>query len=275
LKVSLSLPERLIGADDQILQERKPAVELSIVLPVIGKGICLEGMLKLLTIDVAAAYELVIVASRQDIELGARERISARYPRVQWLEKTGHEGTLGALRQGIQAAGAEYILVVCADSAGPIIAINQMLKLAREGCAFVSGTRFAAGGRRLGGSYLEMSLSKLANRLLHSLAGSVFTDCTTGLKLFRKDIFEQLSLESKPEGWVIAFEMALKAQFNGLNVGEVANVAIDRLYGGDSTSHLDKEFFAYIKWFLWALSKLRDPQAKRSTMPVKCLRLME
>lgn len=250
-------------------------VELSVVLPVLGKGICMEGMLKLLTIDIAVPYEIIVIGRKQELGVELIQRVCGKYSNLSWLEKDNQVGTLGALNQGVDAATGEYILVVCADTAGPVIAVNQMLDLAREGCTFVSGTRYAGGGRRLGGSLLLMTISRAVNGILHSVAGTSFTDCTTGLKLFRKDVFKQLSLVTKSSGWVIAFEMALKAQVAGLKVGEVATIEIDRLYGGDSTSHIASEFYEYVKWFLWAFAKLRDPSVQHSTIPIRSLRLMD
>jgi len=43
------------------------------------------------------------------------------------------------------------ILIFAADEVGPVLAIEDMIALIREGCDFVSCTRYAHGGRRLGG----------------------------------------------------------------------------------------------------------------------------
>jgi hypothetical protein len=253
----------------------EPVIELSIVLPALGKSISLEGLLKLLTIDISVPYEIILLSHNNEVDLEIVERISTKYPAVRWLDKHENASTLSALKQGVQAAAGSHILMVCADTAGPIIAVDQMLGLAQEGYEYVSGTRYAAGGRRLGGPLFAVALSRAANFLLYSVGGSAFTDCTTGLKLFRKEIFDKLSLRSDSQGWVVAFEMSLKAQVAHVKIGEVANIAIDRLYGGDSTGRLDREFLAYLKWFLWGLVNLRKASVKHSSVPIRRIRIVE
>jgi len=244
-------------------------IELSIILPSLGEGVCLEGMLKLLTIDIEMPYEIVFACDIGELDHALKERVDRKYPMVKWLEKTRNECTLETLKRGVQAADGQYILVLCADTAGPDLPIANMMNLIKADCDFVSTTRYAGGGQRLGGAFFEVMLSRSANYILHHFAGSVFTDCTTGLKLFRKNVFGQLSLQAKSSGWVTAFEMALKAQTAGLKLGEVATISVDRLYGGSSTCELGSEFLEYIKWFIWGLTMLHNAPTKHLFMPIK------
>jgi len=131
-----------------------------------------------------------------------------------------------------------------------------------QGCQLVSCTRYAHGGRRLGGSVIGGVLSRIANRLFHVMAGSVLTDCTTGIKMFRRDDFDRLQLESRPIGWAVAFEIAIKAHVLGFTLGEVPIISIDRLYGGKSTFNLSAWMTEYLRWFLWGLTHARRSQRK-------------
>jgi len=243
----------------------KQSIGLSIILPLLGKDIFLEGALKLMPIDLDVPYEFLIMYDQVELDLVAVRQISDKYHNVRFLEKNNNTSTLSALQQGIDAATAEYILVVCTDIIGPIITINQMLSLAKEGCDFINCTRYAAGGRYLGGSCLETILSRLANWILH-FAGCAFTDATLGLKLFRKDIFKQLQLQSNSTSWVIALEMALKAQSAGLRLAEVATIAVDRFYGGYSTRN-HQDFFKYTKCFFLGCIGLHRATANKLSTP--------
>jgi dolichol-phosphate mannosyltransferase len=142
-------------------------------------------------------------------------------------------------------------MIFAADEVGPVLAIEDMMALLREGCDFVSCTRYAYGGRRLGGSLVGGALSRLANFLFRVMTQTPFSDATTGIKLFRKDVFASLQLESRPVGWACALEMAIKAQWAGLRLGEVPIVSIDRLYGGKSTFRLLPWVREYGRLFLW------------------------
>ncbi|HYL45486.1 MAG TPA: hypothetical protein VEU52_00525, partial [Candidatus Limnocylindrales bacterium] len=132
-----------------------------------------------------------------------------------------------------------------------------MLALMQEGCDLVSCSRYAHGGRRLGGSAIGGFLSRLANRIFHRMAGCVLSDATTGIKLFRRPLFSTLNLQARPIGWAVTFELAMKAQLAGWKLGEVPVISIDRLYGGESTFHLGPWTVEYLRWFIWGCRNLR------------------
>lgn len=236
---------------------------LSILMPVRNEGINLKIMLKILRAVIDVAHEvLVVVDTKGDDSLVVVDTVSAQYPELRSVHNTLGPGVVNAIRAGVQAATGEYVLIFAADEVGPVLAIEDMLALMDEGCEFVSCTRYAHGGRRLGGSTVGRILSRAANRLFRTLAGSVFTDCTTGIKMFRRDQFERLHLEARPIGWAVAFEMAIKAQALGLSLGEVPIVSIDRLYGGQSTFRVGAWVAEYLRWFLWGLRLPRRPGSR-------------
>ena len=37
-----------------------------------------------------------------------------------------------------------------------------------------------------------------------------FSDCTTGIKMMKKNVWQNIQLESKPIGWAFSFELAIK-----------------------------------------------------------------
>jgi dolichol-phosphate mannosyltransferase len=166
-------------------------------------------------------------------------------------------GLLPALQAGIASARGRYILIYASDEIGPVLAIGQMLKLMNAGCDFVSATRYAGGGRRYGGSRLGHVLSVTANNLFRLCSGTALSDCTTGIKMFRRDVFERLNLTGVGGGgWSCAFEMAIRAQLLGLKIGEVPIVSIDRLFGGESTFRPIPWIVAYSRVFIWGLRML-------------------
>jgi dolichol-phosphate mannosyltransferase len=227
---------------------------LSILLPVHNEGINLKIMLKILRAVVDEPHEvLVVYDSPEDDSIPVVNEIRENYPELRGVENKFGRGVVNAIRAGVIASAGDVILIFAADEVGPVLAIEDMIALLREGCDFVSCTRYAHGGRRLGGSFVGGVLSFWANWLFHVVAGSPFTDATTGIKMFRKDIFPRLNLESRPVGWTVAFEMAIKAQQAGLRLGEVPIVSIDRLYGGASSFRLGPWVLEYSRWFLRGL----------------------
>ncbi len=231
---------------------------LSILIPVRNEGVNLKIMLRILSAIVEVPHEVLVAHdTAEDDSIVVVKKVQEDYPEVRLIHNRLGAGVINAIRAGVDAARGEYVLIFAADEVGPVLAIEDMLDLMRGGCEFVSCTRYAHGGRRLGGSFIGGVLSRTANRLFGVLAGSVFSDCTTGLKLFRRDVFEKMNLEARPIGWAVAFEMAIKAQLLGLRLGEVPTISIDRLYSGKSTFRLGAWLGEYSRWFLWGLRRTR------------------
>jgi len=227
---------------------------LTILMPVRNEGLNLKIMLKILRAVVDVPHEVLVVYDREgDESLTVVDAMSPHYPTMRAVHNTLGVGVLNALRAGVAAARGRYVLVFAADEVGPVLAVDDMIYLMEHGCDFVSCTRYAHGGRRLGGSWIGGILSRLANRMFCALSGCRLTDATTGIKMFRRELFEQLHLEARPIGWAVAFEMGIKAQIAGLRLGEVPIVSIDRLYGGKSTFVLGPWVSEYLRWFMWGL----------------------
>jgi dolichol-phosphate mannosyltransferase len=243
---------------------------LSIIMPVRNEGLNLRIMLKILNAVVDVSHEvLVVVDQRDDASVPVVEAISPQYPRLAVVHNAYGPGVLNALRAGVESAQGKYLLIFAADEVGPVLAVEDMIALMDAGCDLVSCTRYAHGGRRLGGSMVGGLLSQSANRLFRRFSGSQLTDATTGIKMFTRDVFQRLQLEARPIGWAVAFEMAIKAQLAGLQLGEVPIVSIDRLYGGKSTFRVGPWTLEYFRWFVWGLKQLRSVPLSGSEVLVR------
>jgi len=241
-------------------------VKLSILLPVRNEGLNLRIMLKILRAVVDCRHEVLVVYDREDDD-SARvvPAMAVEYPEIRGVHNTRGVGVVNALKAGVGAAVGRYVLIFAADEVGPVLAIDDMIALMDDGCEFVSCTRYAHGGRRLGGSALGGILSRIANHLFCGITSLRLTDATTGIKMFRRELFERLDLQAKPVGWAVTFEMAIKAQLAGLKLGEVPIVSIDRLYGGQSTFSLGPWVFEYLRWFVWGVRQVLGRSGSRHT----------
>jgi dolichol-phosphate mannosyltransferase len=246
-------------------------ITLSILLPVRNEGINLRIMVKLLKAVVEVPHELLIVYDfPEDDSIQVIRDMENDWANLRLVHNQRGRGVVNAIQSGVEAAVGDYVLLFAADEIGPLLAIEDMLALMREGCDIVSCSRYAHGGRRLGGSIIGGVLSRFANRLFHRLSGCVLSDATTGIKLFRRSLFPTLHLEAKPVGWAVTFEMAMKAQLAGWQLGEVPVISIDRLYGGKSTFRLGAWTAEYLRWFIWGCRNLRRvPRRDRPTVRVR------
>lgn len=244
----------------------QPQKQLSILMPVRNEGINLKIMLKILRAVLEIDHEVLVVCDDPgDTSIPLVRETQQTYHNLRLVLNPHGRGVTNAIRAGVESACGEYILIFAADEVGPVLAIEDMLELMHEGADFVSCTRYAHGGRRLGGSLIGQVLSRIANRLFHSFSGCALTDATTGIKMLRRTAYYKLQLTARPVGWAVAFEMSIKAQLAGLKLGEVPIISVDRLYGGESTFRVGPWTVEYLRWFIWGVRHLRLQTRGRKT----------
>ena len=244
--------------------------KLSIVMPVYNEGINLKIMLKILKTTIEIDHETLIVYDRpEDDSIPVVQELKNSDLTLRLIHNQWGRGVANAIKSGVNAARGKYILILAADDIGPVLAVDEMMSLMEEGCDFVSATRYAHNGRVFGGSMISRTLSRIANKLFHLFSGSSLTDSTIGIKMFRKNIFDKIEITSKPVGWVIAFELAMKAQLMRFHLGEVPIISINRFYGGKSSFKPGPWIVEYSKWFFWGIRQslkskhyLNRPQIK-------------
>lgn len=240
-----------------MIKMKNKRIKLSILMPVLNEGVNLKIMLKILRATIEVPHEILIIYdSPDDDSIPVVKAMQPIYRHLKLVHNTFGRGIPNAIKSGVEAASGEYVLIIAADDIGPILAVDDMIYLMDKGCDFVSATRYAYGGRILGGFFISRLLSRIANRLFCIIVRSTLTDLTLGVKMFRSSIFDKFNIESKPIGWAVAFEMAIKAQVLGLKLGEVPIISINRFYGGKSSFRLGPWVIEYSKWFVKGLRML-------------------
>jgi dolichol-phosphate mannosyltransferase len=243
----------------QKIKHRPFRPEISILLPIRNEGLNIILMLKILEAILSFSHEILIIYDdKNDTTIPTIKRMQLQYQSIQPVLNTYGKGVKNAIMTGVTRAKGKYLLILAVDDVGPSLAIDNMVKLMDSGCDFVSCTRYKYGGRRLGGSLIEGALSRTGNILFTILCGSALSDATTGFKMFKKDVFSKINLESNPVGWAVVFEMSIKAQASGLKLGEVPIISIDRLYGGKSSFRLFPWFKEYGRWFIYGMRHYKD-----------------
>lgn len=231
---------------------------LSILLPVRNETENLAIMLRILRSAVEIPHEVIVITDTpDDTSIPVVQGVAARYAEVRHVTNMLGRGVGNAIRAGIQASRAEYVLIFAADEVGPVISVQPMLEKMVEGYDLVSVTRYAYGGRRLGGSFIQSVLSRTANTVFRWLTGFPLTDATTGVKMVRRSCFDRIKFESNPVGWAVAFEMSIKFYLLGLRMTEVPVVSIDRLYGGESSFRAGSWTKEYWRWFMYGVREIR------------------
>lgn len=245
-------------------------VKVSVLMPVRNEGVNLKIILKILQATIEVNHEtLIVYDTNDDDSIPVVKNMWKSYPQLRLIHNKLGKGVVNAVKAGINAAKGKYILIITADDIGPVLSIGDMVELMDKGCELVSATRYAYGGRILGGKLISRVLSRISNKFFHTISKSSLTDSTIGIKMFRPSIFKKIRLEAKPIGWAFALELAIKAQLKGLKLGEVPIISINRFYGGKSSFKIGPWAGEYTKWFLWGLKTLYLSRKTRINVSIK------
>ena len=239
--------------------------ELSIILPIFNEKESLAIMVRLLNSYIKFNFEIILVYDDEnDNALETARLLKKEFSNLKIFHNNQGKGVKYAVDVGIKNAIYETIIIFAVDEMFPIIAIEKMLEMmSQNDLDFISGTRYRNGGRRLGGSILGSVFSRLANNLFQSLTKIPFSDCTTGIKLMKKKVWNSINLESKPIGWAFSFELSIKVYLLNYNIGEYPLKSVDRLFGGSSTFKFGLWLKEYLKWFLWGLIEIKKKKISK------------
>lgn len=235
----------------------KNKIKLSIVMPVLNEGSNLKVILPVLESMTHVPHEILVVYDiANDNSIPVVKAMQKNYPRLRLVYNRLGRGVINAIKSGVKEANGSYVLTIAADDIGPPLAINDMIALMDKGCDLVNGTRYKHGGKNAGGVFISRLLSTTANNIFRGLSGSSLTDPTFGVKMFKRSKFNEINLESRPIGWAVSFEFAIKAQAAGWKLGEVPLISLNRLYGKGKSSFRLNWVKEYMKWFLFGIRKL-------------------
>lgn len=148
--------------------------------------------------------------------------MSESEPRVQLYSYSPNRGKGYAVKKGMLAAQAEWVLFSDADLAAPIEEVEKLIPYLDQ------GTPIAIGSRPLKESHLEIRqpwyrefLGRAFNGAVQLLAVRGISDTQCGFKLFTQDAAQQVFSRCKLDGFSFDFEALLIARDLGLVVAEV------------------------------------------------------
>ena len=236
-------------------------VVLSIVVPVYNEGEAVEPVLRAMASGVRTPHEIVVVYDFDgDTTVPVIHRLAADIPGLRGLRNDLGRGVLNAMRAGIAATDAPYVLISMADGSDEPHVVDPMVALARGGADVVAASRYMRGGRQIGGPLLKRSLSRMAGLSLHWFGGVATHDPTNNFKLYSRRFLESVTIESTA-GFELALELTVKATLAGRPVAEVPTTWRDRT-AGQSNFKLRKWLPHYLHWY-WTAFRGRFSGGRR------------
>ena len=190
---------------------------------------------------------LVVHDFDEDTTVPVVKRLQAEIPELRLHRNTIGRGVLNAIKSGLAAAQAPYVLVTMGDGSDDARDIDAMYALATGGADVVAGSRYMRGGRQLGGPFLKRTMSRAAGLSLHWVAGIPIHDATSNFRMYSKRLLDQVTIESDG-GFELGIELTVKAHLLGMRVAEVPTTWRDRT-AGQSRFQLWRWLPRYLRWY--------------------------
>lgn len=238
--------------------------ELTFVLPVYEEPDAIEGTLRSLREQVSTEHTVIVVYDDDgDSTVPVVRRLQGDMPEVQLLRNDLGRGVLNAMKSGIAAAAAPYVIVSMADGSDDYAVVDEMVALARSGADVVAASRYMPGGAQIGGPRLKGLLSRMAGLSLHHLGGVGTHDATNNFKLYTRAFLDAVEIESEG-GFELALELTVKATLDGRQVVEVPSTWRDR-ESGESNFKMRAWLPRYLRWYLALFAGRARGFLRRST----------
>jgi glycosyltransferase involved in cell wall biosynthesis len=185
---------------------------------------------RLLLTSLGGPYEIVIVDDGSPDRSGAiADELSREHPEIRVFHHPRNLGYGAAVRSGIAACRHEIVCMTDGDDEYEVEDFRKLLKL-KQHYDLIITFRY----RKIYSS-TRIFVSWVYNALLRFLFRTPFRDVSTGLRLVRRAVLEDLELESSSP--FIGAELAIKTMLKGYRVGEVGIQTFPRSFGsGSSTS---------------------------------------
>jgi glycosyltransferase involved in cell wall biosynthesis len=211
--------------------QRKP--NISVFFPVYNDEHTVERVtLKALAVLAKEAndYEVLIIDDGTPCRAGEiADELAKRYPNVVVIHHPENLGYGAAIRTGLANVRHDWICFTDGDDEYDIYDLSKLIRL-RDYYDLIITFRYAKAY-----SGFRVFISWVYNHTLRLLFKTRYRDISTGLRLIRRDLLSEISLESTSP--FIGAEIAIKTMLKGFRVGEVGIQTFPRQFGrGASTS---------------------------------------
>ncbi len=186
-----------------------------------------EKALKLLT-ELCSDFEILIVDDGSPDRSGEiADELAREHRSIRVIHHGKNLGYGAAVRSGLAASRFEYVCQTDGDDEYEVEDFKKLLKL-RDRYDLIISFRY----KKIYSS-TRIFVSWVYNKLLRILFRMPFRDVSTGLRMIRKSVVDDLELESTSS--FVGAEIAIKAMLKGYRVGEVGIQTFPRVFGKGAT----------------------------------------
>ena len=207
------------------------------MVPTYNEALNIENLLREILRQGTDIGAVVVDDNSPDGTASIVEKLRQEDPRVHLVLRMEERGRGTAGIVGFQYAvsqGVDFVIEMDADfshspSYFPYF-LSQM-----EDCDLLIGSRLLEGGGERGRSYLRRAISRLANAYIRRILNLPVRDCTSGYRVFRREVLRAIDLDQMmSRGPSVVEEVLYKAYKRGFRIKEVPYIFEERR-AGEST----------------------------------------
>ena len=178
--------------------------------------------------QVAGAYEVIIIDDGSPDRAGEiADELASEHPEVRVVHHGENRGYGEAVKSGFAASRYEWICFTDGDDEYDVFDLRRLIQL-RDFYDLIITFRYV----KLYSGF-RIFVSWVYNLLVRALFRTSYRDISTGLRLARKSLIDQLDLQSTSP--FIGAEIAIKTMLKGFRVGEVGIQTFPRSFGKGAT----------------------------------------
>ena len=216
-----------------MIQQKMPKPDITVFYPVYNDERTVESLTrKAIEVlrEIAENYEIIIINDGSPDRSGEiADQLASEIPFVRVIHHEVNKGYGAAIQSGFRHARYEWVCFTDGDDEYDIQDLKKLIKL-KDFYDLIITFRYV----KLY-SNLRIFISAVYNWALRIMFRSPYRDISTGLRLMRKTVYEELTLIS--DSPFIGAEITLRTMLKGYRVGEMGIQTFPREIGkGSSTS---------------------------------------
>lgn len=207
------------------------------VVPTYNEAANIEHLLREILRQGSDIGAVVVDDNSPDGTAAIVERLRKEDPRVHLILRKEDRGRGTAGIVGFQYAvnqGIPFIIEMDADFSHQPFYIPSFLSQ-MEDCDLLIGSRLVEGGGERGRHFLRKLITRAANAYIRLVLGLSIRDCTSGYRVFRREVLQAIELnDMMSQGPPVVEEVLFKAYKRGFRIKEVPYILEERK-AGEST----------------------------------------
>jgi dolichol-phosphate mannosyltransferase len=207
------------------------------MVPTYNEALNIESLLREILQQGPDIGAVVVDDNSPDGTAAIVKKLRQEDPRVHLVLRVEERGRGTAGIVGFQyavAQGVEFVIEMDADFSHQPSYISYFLNQ-MENCDLLIGSRLVEGGGERGRHFLRQWITRLANAYIRLLLSLPVRDCTSGYRVFRREVLQAIDMDQiMSTGPSVVEEVLYKAYKRGFRIKEVPYILEERK-AGEST----------------------------------------